>query len=128
MASTVQFHNVVRIETRSINYPPTDITEHAFDNYKIVATDANDQIMTVDLFMKSGASASLPVISMTDATPTICTLDMTRKFAVNGLRDEMVGICGDDKDKIGFNAGILSEALVRYLESYGARFQDEVES
>lgn len=61
-------------------------------------------------------------LAPTDKSPVSCVLDMTRKFAVNGIRDELIGLMDE-----GTNPNVLAEGVACYLESYGAKFQADEE-
>lgn len=124
MASTIQFHNVVKIKTR----PHTMTTDsgHSFDCLHIMATDMNGQFMDVDFFMEASASHVAGSITYPAAdipAPVFCVLDMTRKFAVNGLADELAGLATKDNPDVSVRD--MAEAVVRYIESYGAKFQGD---
>lgn len=103
-------------DTRTVKIERHKLTSsnRLIEQIRIVLTDDKDQT-----FELSSISDKVGIeIEMPATTAATCVLAMKRKFAVNGLKDELFG--GESE---GLSNEEIADALVRYLESYGAKFQ-----
>lgn len=121
--TSISFHDAVRIET-DVSHFPDSIESPGFDRVKITAMDYGSDRIEFTLFAKAGALVDIGSISFNasppEPAPISCVLDMTREFAKTGIHDEFIGALNE-----GRTNEQAVEAVVRYLESYGAKFQGE---
>lgn len=108
---SISFHNTVSVK---IERQIFESGGRPVENISIAIIDDKDDRITINAMGDPTITVTMPETPASSA----CALDMTRKFAVNGLKDELFG--GESE---GLSNEEIADALVRYLESYGAKFQ-----